>query len=79
MRNLLKITVALLGGLAVPLVSCKKKEKDALDPTVFQEAAEDNARVEGEQNFLGDAVDNQGETRDPRRIAGTDSTYLPAC
>nr|BAL57470.1 hypothetical conserved protein [uncultured Bacteroidetes bacterium] len=57
---------------------CRKKE-DKFDPTSFQEAAEDNARVEGEQNFVGDAVDNQGEQMGMRRVAGVDSTYLPPC
>lgn len=79
MKNSQKIAVALFLGLSVPVISCKRKEKDTLDPIPFQEAAEDNARVEGEQNFIGDAVDNQGETRDRRRTAGVDSTYLPAC
>ncbi|MCS7188298.1 MAG: hypothetical protein NZ933_00680 [Bacteroidia bacterium] len=58
---------------------CKKKEKENPDVSLFQEAAEDNARAEGEQNFLSDAVDNQGETSDPRRVAGTDSAFLPPC
>lgn len=68
----------LLGAMAFLYVGgCKKKE--TFDPTAFQEAAEDNARVEAEQNFVGDAVDNQGENTGSRRVAGTDSTYLPQC
>jgi hypothetical protein len=61
----------------VLMVSCKKRE--TFDPTALQEAAGDQARVEAEQNFLGDATDNQGENDGSRRVAGVDSTYLPAC
>ena len=58
--------------------SCKKKEKDTFNPTEFQEAAEDQSRAEAESNFIGDAVDEQGESPD-RRVAGPDSSSLPRC
>jgi hypothetical protein len=59
------------------IISCRKKEKP--DPTEIREAAEDQAYAEGESNFIGDAVDEQGEYGPNRRVAGTDSTYLPRC
>ncbi|MCX7607564.1 MAG: hypothetical protein N2170_09945 [Bacteroidia bacterium] len=68
---------ALMGLTLLSTEGCKRKEK--LDVGAFQEVAEDNARAEAEQNFLGDATDNQGEQAGPRRIAGVDSTYLPSC
>ncbi len=73
--------LALLGAIAVALIAagCKKKETTNFDPTPFQETAEDQARSESEQNFISDAVDNQGETSVSRRVGGVDSTYLPSC
>lgn len=67
----------LLSSLGV-VSSCKKKEKDTFNPTEFQEAAEDQSRAEAESNFIGDAVDEQGESPN-RRVAGPDSSSLPRC
>ncbi len=67
----------LVSGLWV-VTSCKKKEKDTFNPTEFQEAAEDQSRAEAESNFIGDAVDEQGESPN-RRVAGPDSSSLPRC
>ncbi len=73
--------VVLLSAMVATLVAtgCKKKETANFDPTPFQETAEDQSRSESEQNFINDAVDNQGETGVSRRIGGVDSTYLPPC
>ncbi len=67
----------LVSGLWV-VTSCKKKETAAFDPTEFQEAAEDQSRAEGESNFIGDAVDEQGESP-MRRVSTPDSSSLPRC
>jgi hypothetical protein len=67
----------LVSGLWVAQ-GCRKKEK-AFDPTEIQEAAGDQSTAEGESNFIGDVVDEQGEYGPNRRVGGVDSTYLPRC
>lgn len=67
----------LVSGLWV-VTSCKKREEAAFDPTEFQEAAEDQSRAENESNFIGDAVDEQGESP-MRRVSSPDSSSLPSC
>ncbi len=80
MRNLLVNSLrlgllVLVSGLWL-VTSCKKKE--SFDPTEFQEAAEDQSRAEAESNYIGDAVDEQGESP-LRRVFGPDSSFLPRC
>ena len=80
MRNLLVSSLrlgllVLVSGLWL-VTSCKKKE--SFDPTEFQEAAEDQSRAEAESNYIGDAVDEQGESP-LRRVFGPDSSSLPRC
>ncbi|MCS6790281.1 MAG: hypothetical protein NZ580_04800 [Bacteroidia bacterium] len=75
--------LALLGlGMLVGVWSCRRKEKNDPTPTVseevLQEVAQDNARVEGEENFLGEAADEGGEDFSMGRVESTDSV-LPAC
>ena len=82
MRNLIvsRLSIGLLllvSGLWVAQ-GCRKKEK-AFDPTEIQEAAGDQSTAEGESNFIGDVVDEQGEYGPNRRVGGVDSTYLPRC
>ena len=67
----------LVSGLCVAQ-GCLKKEK-TFDPTEIQEAAGDQSTAEGESNFIGDVVDEQGEYGPNRRVGGVDSTYLPRC
>jgi hypothetical protein len=67
----------LVSGLWVAQ-GCRKKEK-AFDPREIQEAAGDQSTAEGESNFIGDVVDEQGEYGPNRRVGGVDSTYLPRC
>ena len=67
----------LVSGLCVAQ-GCLKKEK-TFDPTEIQEAAGDQSTVEGESNFIGDVVDEQGTYGPNRRVGGVDSTYLPRC
>ncbi len=69
--------VVMLGALSLQ-TACRKKE-NPLDLTPMRETAEDQSRTEAESNFISDAVDNQGESDGSRRVAGTDSTYLPPC
>ncbi|MEN2993160.1 MAG: hypothetical protein ABDH91_06365 [Bacteroidia bacterium] len=71
--------IAVWSGIiaAVFMGSCRKKER--FDPALYQEVAADNARVTGEQNYLTDAVDNQGEEGSLRRETQSDSTFLPRC
>jgi len=82
MRNLIvsRLSMGLLllvSGLWVAQ-GCRKKEK-AFDPKEIREAAEDQSAAEGESNFIGDVVDEQGEYGPNRRVGGVDSTYLPRC
>jgi hypothetical protein len=82
MRNLivsrLSMGLLLLGSGLWVAQGCRKKEK-AFDPTEIQEAAGDQSTAEGESNFIGDVVDEQGEYGPNRRVGGVDSTYLPRC
>lgn len=73
-------TLALVGlGILVGLWSCRRKEKnDPVSAEVLQEAAQDNARAEGEANFLGEVADEGGEAFSMGRVESTDSV-LPAC
>jgi len=82
MRNVIvsniRLGLLLLVSSLWVVTSCKKKETAAFDPTEFQEAAEDQSRAEGESNFIGDAVDEQGESP-MRRVSTPDSSSLPRC
>lgn len=64
-------------GVGLAFIACKRQEK--IDPQAFREISEDLARVEGEQTYLNDATDNQGESAGNRRVAGADTTVLPPC
>ncbi|MGQ9863603.1 MAG: hypothetical protein ACUVRD_03850 [Bacteroidia bacterium] len=68
-------------ALAISLVSvgCRKEKKTTFDPTEFAQSAEDNARVEGEQNAIQNMVNEQGERPTQRRLGSADSTLLPRC
>ncbi|MCS7296999.1 MAG: hypothetical protein RMK19_06395 [Bacteroidia bacterium] len=70
------VFLLLLGGVGL-LITCKRRE--AVDIKAFQEVAEDAARAEGEQNYIGDATDDQGEGPNYRRVAEADSGFLPSC
>lgn len=64
-------------GVGLAFLACKRQDK--IDVQAFREVTEDLARVEGEQTYLNDAMDSQGETGGNRRVAGVDTTVLPPC